>query len=1105
MNNILEFSSSSLTPPFVVAGICAVVILVALAWRSPHLARIALRNVPRRPMRTALIVFGLMFATMFVAASLALDDTISLAVRNVAVFNLGRVDEDVYGGQGPLSLYAAGFGDRVARRLAGNPQVAGVAPALVVPNALIADVSTRQVRDAVSAIGMSIDAAGPLAALQTLDGHSASIANLAPGEIYLNRNSGLLLSARPGDEIQLTSSYAIGQRALFRVKGIVTGGPLGDSPAIVVPLATLQAFVGATGEINHIYVANAGNGLSGVGYSQKAAHLMREVLPRGFLHVDTVKLDGVNFALRAQELFGRILTLYTLFALAIGLLLIFLIFVLLAAERRAELGMTRAIGLRRSGVTTLLLFEGAAYDAAAAALGILLGLLLGVVIIEVVSPTIARIGYPLSFNMQPQSMILAFCLGLIFTLVTIWLAAWSVSRMTVAAALRDLPEPPAPDPSLLVLLRGISDGLRECLDRPGAPLAALVALLWGLVARGIAPTVAGWLLLAQGAARSNALTFSLGLSLLALGASLLARWAALAGYGAWLARRRSDDAAVRLARARAIAGRLVAVALGGALALYWSLPFDALAPLGLPRFSGAGIQIFFIAGVMMVAGAVWIITPNLDIALAPLRWLLARMGRLRHVTRIALIYPAFQRLRTGIGLAMFSLVCFTMVVMACIAASTTNTYDNLPAQAASYDIVGQPLFAPVGSVASVNAALRGASPQSAAGLDAVSSATPLLLGMIQPGADNARWHVYPAAAIDGAFLQGVGLPLVARAEGFASDAAVWRAVRTQPGDVVVDVGALSPADAAGLNVTQPAPADYPQFIAPPIVAGLPGFASNQPVTASAPAQSAQQSALAAVGALFSTDPDEALLQLRHIAVRPGAIASTVIWAGDLRSQKVAKLHIVGIVENARGQRYGLFGSAATFAPIEQGQPPFGNEYYYFKDKPGVDAHQMAATLGSTLFADGFETTVIQDVLLDTGGTKVFISRVLVGLVGLTLLVGMAALAVTGSRAVVERRQQIGMLRALGFRRWQVQLIFLIESLLIGTVGTLIGVVLGLLLCRNIFAVHFFEPLQSGLTLVVPWTELGALCLAAFTASAVAAALPAWQTGRVAPADALRYE
>src|SRR6185312_1159591 len=97
-----------------------------------------------------------------------------------------------------------------------------------------------------------------------------------------------------------------------------------------------------------------------------------------FLRVEKVKQDGIHFALSAQETFGRVLLLFTLFSLSIGLLLIFLIFALLAVERRAELGMARAVGLRRGQVMWLLLFEGTVYDVVAAALGTLAGLGLGV-------------------------------------------------------------------------------------------------------------------------------------------------------------------------------------------------------------------------------------------------------------------------------------------------------------------------------------------------------------------------------------------------------------------------------------------------------------------------------------------------------------------------------------------------------------------------------------------------------------------------------------------------------------------------------------------------------------------------------------------------------
>jgi len=1123
LDTIFTFSPGTLAQPLLIAVGVAALILVGRAALAPFLARIGLRNAPRRLLRTALIVLGLMLATTFVASSLAIDDTITLAVKTVAVFNLGRIDEDITGGQGTLNTYPENYGDRVQHALGDNAMVAGIAPALVAPDTLVADTTARQVRGGVSAIGLTSEAGGPLSAFHSVaTGAATPPQALGNGEVYLNSNLASLINAHVGDSVTLYSIHWIGQRYTFHVRAIVTGGLLGDAPQIVLPIAALQTMTQQPASINHIYIANAGNGLTGVGYSDEIADAARSVLP-GDVGVAQVKRDGVNFSIRAQDIFGRILTLYTLFAFAIGLLLIFLIFALLAAERRAELGMARAVGMRRSQVVWTLLFEGAAYDLAAALGGVLSGLILGAVLVGIVGPQLKQLGFPLTLQLNPASMFVAFALGLLFTLLTIALAAWMVSHMTIAAALRDLPEPRAPDPTLATLARKTLFSTRPDGRMPLSQLgAAWLALLWGLTTRGLIPLAVGVWLLNVGAARLDALIFSVGLSFAATGVALMARWLALASLAFALRLRQTEAQAalVTLTRATRVADRLSALVIGALLALYWSLPFDALANLGLPRFSGAGIQIFFIAGVMMVAGCVLALAPNLDLLLAPLKWLAGRLRGLRHVARIALVYPSQQRFRTGIGLALFSLVVFTMVVMDVIAASTTGAYDNLPAQAANYDIAGQPLFSSVGGVGPAMAGIQRASPGAANAIAATGEARPLPLGIIQPGQTSARWSFYPASEVSGSLAQGVGLPLAARATGYTSDAAVWHAVQTTPGAVVVDASALSPADAAALGVTPGVAPTGNQFLGPPIAAGLPGTSSLESLAAQQAAQNLTQGngpvdatggqgneALGVLGLLlqFGGALHDYTLSLHNVALRPGVIAPTTLWVADLRGGPATRLTVVGIVDNSHGQAYGVMGSQATFAPTEQGLPAWGNEYYYFKLKPGVNAHTTSLAIGAALNQNGFETTVIQDVLLNVNGPKVYITRVLVGLVGLTLLVGMAALAVTGSRAVVERRQQIGMLRALGFHRGHVQLIFLIESLLVGAAGIALGVTLGLILCRNIFAVDFFAQFQSGLTLIVPWRDVAGICGAALAASLIAALLPAVQAGLVAPADALRYE
>ncbi|HKW22540.1 MAG TPA: FtsX-like permease family protein [Ktedonobacterales bacterium] len=1104
MNSVFEFSPDSVAKPLAIATALVALLLMWQATRTPHLLRIGLRNVPRRKLRTALVVFGLMLATTFVASAIAIDDTIVLAVKSVAVYNLGRIDEQVVR-RGSTAPFSAAFGDEVREALASNGHVAGIAPALTLSNVLVADETARQVRGGVTALAVDDVGAGPLTAFSdTNTGSTISLSTLRDNQLLLNRSIAQLLNAHTGDTIYLYSDRWPGSRYTFTVAGAVTGGLLGDAPTILLTMPALSNVMRVSNAVNVVYIANTGNGLSGVGYSDSIADTLRDTLP-GFLAVHTVKADGVALSLRAQDVFGRILTLFTLFAFAIGLLLIFLIFSLLAAERRAELGMARAVGMRRSHVVIMLLFEGATYDVTAAVLGIAAGLGLGVLIVALVSPIIARLGFPLQFNVQPGGTVTAFCLGALFTLATILLAAWNISRMTVASALRDLPEPPAPHPGSITLAREAFASLTPSRAPSGNRLLLWGWLLESTLTTGIVPFIVGILLLRSAVGSFDGLLFALGLSVLAIGVALLLRWTILAAI-ALLARWRSPATVARtMNRATERSDRLTALALGGGLALYWSLPFDALQSLGIPRFTG-GIPLVFVAGMMMVFGAVIALAPNLDLLLKPVSWLLTQGGRLRHVTSVALLYPAFHRFRTGIGLALFSLVCFTMIVMACIAASTTKNYDNVPQQASGYDIAGQPLFQPVGGVNALSQDLRARASATFDAMDAISSATPVPLGVIQPGAPNAGWRVYPASQIDGAFLDGTGLPLAARAQGYASDADVWHAIKTHPGDVVIDASALSPADLSVLGLGTPAPVSASQFLGPPLAAGLPGLSSlealNQPTTSVT-----VEGGFSAI-ALLASDPalvSQYHTNLRDIALGPGIIAPTTLWVGDLRGQSVSKVRVIGVVNNVHSQIYGMLGSPATFAPIERGLQPFGNEYFYFGVRPGVDAHSEALALGSALLENGFETTVLQDVLLSVSGPQIFISRVLVGLVGLTLLVGMAALAVTGSRAVVERRQQIGMLRALGFRRSHVQVMFFIESLLIGVVGAGLGLALGLILCRNLFAVDFFAAITTNLTLVVPWRELALICGAAIAASALAALLPAWQAGRIAPADALRYE
>ena len=87
--------------------------------------------------------------------------------------------------------------------------------------------------------------------------------------------------------------------------------------------------------------------------------------------------------------------------------------------------------------------------------------------------------------------------------------------------------------------------------------------------------------------------------------------------------------------------------------------------------------------------------------------------------------------------------------------------------------------------------------------------------------------------------------------------------------------------------------------------------------------------------------------------------------------------------------------------------------------------------------------------------------------GLGLLVGVASLGVISFRAVVERRQSIGMMRAIGFKGRMIQLQFLMESAIVAILGSLLGIGLGSLIAWNIY-----DTIGSdGVTFSIPWSNV----------------------------------
>jgi putative ABC transport system permease protein len=113
--------------------------------------------------------------------------------------------------------------------------------------------------------------------------------------------------------------------------------------------------------------------------------------------------------------------------------------------------------------------------------------------------------------------------------------------------------------------------------------------------------------------------------------------------------------------------------------------------------------------------------------------------------------------------------------------------------------------------------------------------------------------------------------------------------------------------------------------------------------------------------------------------------------------------------------------------------------------------------------------------------------------------------VISARAVVERRQQIGVMRAIGFRSSMVRMAFLIESSFVALTAIVVGTALGLMLSWNIVDDQRQQPSWENLELVVPWVNLGIIFLVVYAVALAATLAPAIRASRIVPAEALRYQ
>ncbi len=996
MNTIFGLSTTSIMITLLVLfGMVALVVLVVLL-RNPVVFKLGVRNVPRRPAQTILIVVGLMLSTLIIAAAFTTGDTLSSSIRGQVLDIAGQQDERVVLGAasndtsaqtGP-KLPQSLIGD-LETKLSGNTDIDGLLPILTEAVPAI-DARTNLSEPALMLTGVDPTRMTPFGGIKTVDGQPIDLSALPANSVVMSKTAADKLDARVGDVLTV---FAGNQPVALTVGAIAKDTYLsgyvspGSSGGFVMPLDRAQTLLGYQGRISAIDVTNRGGVGSGVKLTDPVMAALDKALAGTPYQAVATKQTDLKMAEDLGNVFMTLFVVFGLFSISVGILLIFLIFVMLAAERKSELGMARAVGMKRRQLTEMFLAEGIAYDLLSALVGAALGVGVAFAMVGFMSHLIGQY-----FAIHPtaswRSLVISYTLGVVVTFLTIMISSWRVSRLNIVQAIRDTPEPTR--------------------TREGRRWLVL----------GLLGTFFGVFLMYVGGTGNHLFPFSLGISIVPLGLAVLLR-----GFGV-------------PARPLYTVASLLVLA-------YWLMP-SSLSSRIFPDLGGGGLEMFFLSGIMMVAAATVAIIWNTEIVTRLISFLGRASSRWVPAVKTAIAYPQERKGRTGMTIAMFSLVVFALVMMATINTNAYNMILGSEYASGGWDVVA--FQSPTNPITDFSGTL------SKAGVDTSSIVATGQFEAIASNQSQIRlagetdWKNYSINGAGSDFINNSHMPLQTRADGYASDADVWAAVRDNPNFAVVDTGAV------------PTPGGF--------TIGAPSFA------------------------LSGIEPGDTSMQ------------PVAIEIADPTSGTVHKLSVIGVIDSQVATFAGVWMSEQGFNAIYT-QPSV--DFFTVRLDPGVDSVAMAKSIESSLVTYGVQAESYSEILKEAARINEGILTLIEGFMMLGLVVGIAALGVIAFRSVVERRQQIGMLRAIGFQRSMVAASILIESSMITVLGVVSGAVLGLLLSQKLVTSDYFVGTSGSVNFAVPWLDVALFILLSLAASLLLAYIPARQAARVPIAEALRYE
>jgi ABC-type lipoprotein release transport system permease subunit len=1090
------------------------ILFVALATigyvfvRNRVMFQVGVRNIPRRRAQTILIVIGLMLSTLIISTALSIGDTVEYSLTKTIFSELQSVDQvvsartnagledpdngvdesEAFGAfdsiSSPLPM-ARSQADEFVGQFRGVDNVDGVMP-LIRGAVAVQNVTRGQTEPFAVVVGLPDDIAGFESDLETIDGELYAPADLAPGELLASKTAAKELAIEAGDKLTL---FANTQPSDFTVKAVVedrfvTGSVFGATFGFAMPFEQARELFGREDEVDFIVVSNTGGVRDSLRYSEGVAGELNQILSGTPWQAHETKQTLVELSSESASFFTTFFFVLGLFSIAAGMLLIFLIFVMLAAERKVEMGMMRAVGTKRNHLVQMFMSEGMVYNVTAAAIGCALGIGVAVIMVQVMARLFAEFGLQVSFHVTAQSLIIAYSIGVVLTFLTVTFSSWRIGNLNIVSAIRDSADPamrkePPRGSGIGFVVRYVAWVLfkpeswgqfwRSIALVPvgavmtaagvglfmaaaavygsgtaGGALGVLFGVLGGfvifggvalifiglssIVQWGPLMLIAGPILVLLGLDSNQAFTFGAGFSMIIVGAALQVTFL---GFPA----------------------RPAFTTMGLAMLVFWLLFAGGNTPSETINRLDGDIEMFFLSGVTMVIAGTFVLVYNADLLLGLVTLFGGFFSSLVPSIKTAVAYPLANKFRTGMTIAMISLVMFALVMM-----STMNeNFDRLflsDDALAGYDVLVSEL--PGNPIDDVAAQLDVA--EAPAGSDAGGPTGPELAGriinddrvMIANGAISKLTQLnvekpaassYSIQGMSEGFLRNNLLTFQTRMEGLTTNEEVRAALASNPNYAIIDRFATE-GDFGGMAVIE---------------------------------------------GIDTTDR----------TMEP--IPVEILDSATGRTRRVEIIAVTSTV--ASGLFQGLYVSEDAF--LDTYRAP-DSSLHYLQITEEADANETAQGIERMLLSRGVQANSLRQQVDDYQAQSRGFLYLLQGFMGIGLFVGIAAVGVIAFRTVVERRQQIGMLRAIGYTRRAVALSFLMESSFTALLGIGSGITLGLLLAYQLASTDEFA--SGGVTsFYIPWVQILAIGGFAFIASLVMTIIPSRQASGIPIAEALRYE